>query len=274
MHDTYDYQLHTHTRRCKHASGDPIDYARVAHAGGCRVLGMSDHCPWPDGRWDNVRMHIDEFDDYVADVRRADAAFPDLRVLLSVEVEWVPELRQWMLDTFVHQYGCAYLIGAAHYMPLQGDWDTAGRMHDPQRLSAYTDYLIDTIASGVFAFIAHPDLFACSYANKAWDAAAQSHAHAVCAAAAAHNVPFELNGYGLRKKSIPDEHGKPRSMYPWLPFWEVAAEHGVEVVLNSDAHEPEDTLAGYAELEAMRRSLGLGIAHLPWLESAAGASEA
>lgn len=35
--------LHTHTVRCKHAKGYPIDYAKAAAERGIRVLGMTDH---------------------------------------------------------------------------------------------------------------------------------------------------------------------------------------------------------------------------------------
>ena len=42
--------LHTHTRRCKHARGIPADYAKAAEEKGIRVLGMTDHTPfWMTG---------------------------------------------------------------------------------------------------------------------------------------------------------------------------------------------------------------------------------
>ena len=56
--------LHTHTHRCKHARGIPADYAKAAEEKGIRVLGMTDHTPFPDDRVIMIRMGIAELDDY------------------------------------------------------------------------------------------------------------------------------------------------------------------------------------------------------------------
>ena len=55
---------HTHTWRCKHASGDVDDYCRAAVEQGLSVLGLSDHAALPDDRWPGVRMNFDELSSY------------------------------------------------------------------------------------------------------------------------------------------------------------------------------------------------------------------
>ena len=65
--------LHTHTCRCKHARGIPADYAKAAEEKGIRVLGMTDHTPFPDDRVIMIRMGIAELDDYIREVREAQA---------------------------------------------------------------------------------------------------------------------------------------------------------------------------------------------------------
>ena len=55
---------HSHTFRCKHATGDAVDYVSVAMNGGAKVYGISDHAPIPDGRFPEVRMSLDELDSY------------------------------------------------------------------------------------------------------------------------------------------------------------------------------------------------------------------
>jgi histidinol phosphatase-like PHP family hydrolase len=71
---------HTHTYRCEHASGDCLDYAKVAAAAGLAILGFSDHTPLPDGRWDDMRMSLAQFDEYEAAFAAAQAAFPNMLV--------------------------------------------------------------------------------------------------------------------------------------------------------------------------------------------------
>ncbi|HPY91565.1 MAG TPA: hypothetical protein PLT23_12610, partial [Lentisphaeria bacterium] len=59
-------------------------------------------------------------------------------------------------------------------------------------------------------------------------------------AAVACQVPLEINAYGLRKKMVVDSDGC-RHLYPLRRFWEIAAEYDdLQVVVNSDAHLPED----------------------------------
>ena len=40
--------LHTHCCRCRHASGTVAEYAESAHQAGIKILGFSDHMPFPD----------------------------------------------------------------------------------------------------------------------------------------------------------------------------------------------------------------------------------
>ena len=46
-------------------------------------------------------------------------------------------------------------------------------------------------------------------------------------------------------------------MYPWQPFWEMAAEHDVSVIVNSDAHRPDDLQARTADALRIATDLGL-----------------
>ena len=48
-----------------------------------------------------------------------------------------------------------------------------------------------------------------------------------------------------------------RPPYPWLPFWEMAAEANVKAVIGMDAHRPEDVSSNYAEVRAFADKLGI-----------------
>jgi histidinol-phosphatase (PHP family) len=246
---------HLHTYRCKHASGDAIDYARVAVEGGCPVVGFSDHVPTPDGRWNDCRMDMSQLPDYEAAVAAARAAFPKLTVLLGMECEYTEEFASFYRDELLSRRGYDYLIGACHYTPMAGKWISSfSALTTPAALRAHAAYAIRSMESGLFAFLAHPDIFACCYPE--WTADTAACARDICAAAVALGLPLEINGYGLRKRTIgpPDT---PRPPYPWRPFWEVAAEYPVRVVLSSDAHRPQDTLADHDKLAAWRDDFDL-----------------
>jgi len=247
--------FHTHTYRCKHATGDCEDYAHEAVTAGVEALGFSDHTALPDHRWDNVRMHIDELEDYERSIRDAQCAFPELLVLMAMECEYTRDYHAFYQDELLGRREYDYLIGAGHYIGVDDHWYGAfEHATAPENLQRYVDQVVTTIESGLFAFIAHPDLFGCC--NHEWNADCAAASRDICAAAVAHDLPLELNGYGIRKPWIDTATGR-RAMYPWYPFWEVAAEHGCRVICNSDAHRPQDVAHGEVELHAIRDRLGL-----------------
>ena len=65
------YETHTHTPLCKHAVGDPMEYADVAYRRGFHGLLVTCHNPMPADFSPNVRMAVVEFDDYLRMVFRA-----------------------------------------------------------------------------------------------------------------------------------------------------------------------------------------------------------
>jgi histidinol-phosphatase (PHP family) len=246
---------HTHTWRCQHATGEAINYAHEAVAAGMEVLGFSDHTALPDHRWANVRMRMDQLDEYEAAVRAAAEAHPSLHVLLGMECEFQPEFAAFYRDELLGRRGYDYLIGAGHYIKVDDRWlGSFDHARAPEQLRIYVDLMVATIESGLFTFIAHPDVFGCC--NPLWNADCAAAAHDLCAAAAATNTPLELNAYGIRKPWVDGDDG-PRPAYPWPPFWAIAAEHGVRVVFSSDAHRPQDVSHGATELAAIRDQFGL-----------------
>lgn len=246
---------HTHTYRCKHASGDCVDYAAHAERLGMEVLGFSDHTPLPDNRWHESRMALDELQDYERAVRDARARYPNLTILLGLECEHTAGYHAFLEDELLGKRGYDYLIGAAHYIRIDDHWQGAmNHARAPGNLRSYVDQIIATIDCGLFAFVAHPDLFgAC---NHDWNSDCAQASRDICQAAHQADVPLELNGYGLRKPWINTCAGR-RPKYPWTEFWKIAAEEQVSTVMNSDAHQPQDVGHGKAELSALRDRLGL-----------------
>lgn len=255
---------HTHTYRCKHASEDVKDYCHAAVEQGLQVLGISDHTALPDDRWPNIRMSYSELPEYSASIDAAKREFKDLVILKGAECEFAPEYHAYFKDTLLGELGFDYLIGAAHYFPLNGEWvGSYGGADSVAGLRAYADYFIESMESGLFSFMAHPDLFGNCY--HTWDSNTINASRDIFAAAESLQVPLEINGYGLRKPKITTDAGV-RCMYPWLPFWELASEYKIKAIANSDAHRPQDVSSNIAEATAIGESLGLEFADLSHLE--------
>ncbi|MBN1799739.1 MAG: histidinol-phosphatase [Spirochaetales bacterium] len=255
---------HTHTYRCKHATGDIADYAEAALADGINVLGFTDHTPLPDNRWLSVRMHMDELEEYLSAITKAKPQYPGLTILSGLECDYFIEYHNFYKEELLGAWGLDYLIAGTHFFKVNGRFRGAhGGTMDRKELKAYTKACIKAIESGLFTFISHPDLFGMSCLE--WDKEARAASQDILAAAAHNRVALEINSYGLRKKRVRSDQGE-RPVYPVQQFWELAADYDVKVVANSDAHTPEEVAGGIEYCQQLAADWGLTLADLSYLE--------
>ena len=210
-------------------------------------------------------MDIDELPQYCDAIDQAINDFPELKILKSAECEYAEEYDAFFRETLLEKLEFDYLVGAAHFFPHDGEWvGSYGGADSLQSLQSYARYFIQSMESGLFAFMAHPDLFGNSYLT--WDENTKAASHDIFSAAAELRIPLEINGYGLRKPKIDTPEGK-RCMYPWLPFWEMASDYDILYIVNSDAHHPKDVNANLEEADAIGQKFNLTRADLSHLES-------
>lgn len=248
---------HTHTYRCNHAKGDVADYSRAAVKKGLTVLGITDHTPLPDDRWLYMRMGISALPAYLRAIDEAQKEYTDLTILKGMECEWAPEYHSFFQEVLLGECELDYLILGCHFFPFQGSWlSSHGDIVDAKRLRAYTEFLAKSMRSGLFAFVAHPDLFGLSYLE--WDENTKAASRDILATAQELALPLEINGYGLMKRKMRTPQGE-RSAYPWRPFWELATDFDVKFVVNSDAHYPDHVDQGIQKGHQLAHSLGLTI---------------
>jgi len=72
---------------------------------------------------------------------------------------------------------------------------------------------------------------------------------------------LEINAGGLRRPLIVTPEGR-RAGFPLTPFWEMAAEYGIRVIINSDAHRPSDIAGKTDEAYLLAKNCGLAFAEL------------
>ena len=239
LDEEFQHNFHTHTFRCKHAKGETTDYCEYAVEHGMQTLGFSDHTAIPDDRWISVRMAFEELDDYVAAVQDAKQKFPELRVVLGMECEYVEQFHSFYEDELYDKHGFEYLVGGPHYFRnSRGDWQSPydGAMNGSE-LACYAKSVVQMIESGLFDFIAHPDLFGVAYRH--WDENTRGCAADIISAAAETGVGLEINALGCRKQAR-KKFSNRFPLYPWKPFWELASEYDVKTIVNADAHRPTD----------------------------------
>lgn len=246
--------FHTHTYLCKHAEGTPLDYAKAAEAVGCSALGFSDHCPYPgDDMWLYCRMAAKQIPHYKKLVDEAKKAvfFP---VYFGFECEWFPAHRRWFQDELLGTYGADYLVFGSHWFPYQGNLEYIAAVTEKRLLFKYIDFTIEGMKSGLYAFLAHPDLFLSE--QRTIDADCIACADALIDAANDLNMPLEINGYGLIKSKIRRDYGEDYR-YPVTAFWQRAAKKKARIICNSDAHQIDRVLEGVRDGINYAQELGI-----------------
>ncbi|MHC4883614.1 MAG: histidinol-phosphatase [Planctomycetota bacterium] len=255
---TFTENYHTHVARCHHAQGNVLDYALAARDAGVKILGISDHTPLPHGRWSHVRMEMKELGDYFDEVEAAKVQVPEVHLLTALECEYAPEFEEFYREELLPH--CDYLLGGTHWFFRDEGWHGLHyKSSTEEDFLAYADTIIASMQSGLFLFQAHPDLFA--GACETWSPIAERCSRRILKAAEEIGMVLEINAYGIRKPWIETPEGK-RPRYPWRHFWELAREYQVEVVINSDAHRPEDIIAEMDTAFAIARDCNLPLADM------------
>lgn len=225
--------FHTHTTRCKHATGSDESYVLAAIEGGYSHLGFSEHTPWPypEGFVSSARMDVGELAGYVQSVRRLQAQYAGrIEISLGLEVEHWPEYRNWLEET-VQRHQVAYLIYGNHYDDSRENV-YYGKISSARHVRDYARLTVEAIRSGLYACLAHPDLYLQAYPS--FDDSCRKAAIDICQAARAMDLPLEYNISGFY--NIRRRYGGLG--YPWFDFWEIAAREGCSAIIGLDAHEP------------------------------------
>jgi histidinol-phosphatase (PHP family) len=242
---------HMHTPLCRHATGEPVEYAAHALKVGLTEIGFSDHSPmWRDD-FDNWRMRLDQLDEYVEKVRRAQREFPQLTIRLALEVDYLPGREDWVRD-LAARHPWDYFIGSVHYVTDTWDIDNPGKIsqwrgREPDEVwAAYFERLTAAAASGLFEIIGHADLPKKFCFRPKGDFTPVF--RRFLEAAQATDTAIELNTAGLRKDC--------REIYPSRHILALAHEIGVAITFGSDAHAPAEVGADLEAALALARSVG------------------
>lgn len=231
---------HTHTERCKHASGTEEDYVKRAVSEKLEILGFSDHAPYPDGRY-GLRMEYSELKPYLKRIGELKREYAGrIRVHAGLEIEYdrrdIP-----YYETLLGELGVEYLLLGQHFFPAAG----GRRMNtflleenmDTECLLYYAQSVVEAMESGCFRAVAHPDVFFIN--DFPVDQNCERACEMIVEGAAASGIVLELNANGIRRGKRRYADGV-RWPYPHRLFWEKVSRAGLPVLVNSDCHNPSD----------------------------------
>ena len=250
--------LHAHTFRCSHATGTEREYIERAIESGITHMGFSEHAPFifPDGYESFYRVPMAQAQDYIDTLSALREEYKnDIKIHIGFEMEYYPLYFKDMLDN-VNSLGAEYLLLGQHFIGEKEPEKSQGSTtptDSVERLVKYADTVIEGIESGVFTYVAHPDIFNFWGDDDVYDAQMRR----ICKSSVEHGIPLEINFLGLRA-------GRK---YPHESFWRIAGEEGCSVVFGFDSHAAKDAYDGksLSIAELIVNKFGLKLIEKPFL---------
>ena len=247
---------HTHTERGPYTVSWLENFLRAARERGIAEYGVSEHgyrfketAHLLDNDWTRARR-TQSMDEYWKMVEQARAAGHIVK--FGVELDYIPG-KEKGLEQFIAQYPFDYVIGSVHWLGEFG-FDLAEMKHlwaERDLKATYDEYfgiLSRMVEARLYDFVGHADVIKV-FGHEPDDKVFLGEWYERLAELFAQNgAVVEISTAGLRKPV-----GK---MYPAPAFLKACRKRDVPVVINSDAHRPEDVGADYDQAVLYAREAG------------------
>lgn len=234
-----DSNYHTHTYRCTHAQGTEEDYVIEAINNNYKELGISDHGPFNNNKYD-FRMDFSEFEDYLNTINNLKSKYKDkINILSSVEIEFFEDSLDFYND-LLSKYKLDYLTLGQHMIKINNTLYYDCDFHYNEYYMLYAKTLKKAMDTKLFKLIAHPDFYLKSLTP--WNETAIEAANIIIDSAVKNDCILEINANGVRKGLQTTTDGKQKYVYPNENFFKLALEKKAKIIINSDCHNPKELL--------------------------------
>ncbi len=235
------YCYHSHTKRCGHAYGEDEEYIKAAIKAGLKDYGVSDHVILPHIIQEGMRGSWLLLDDYLSSIKSLKEKYKnDINIYTAFECEYMPQYVDYY-KSLKDEGKVDYLLLGQHCFFKGNKVIWYHHLNEDEGIKLYTEHLIEGMKSGLFLYVAHPDLF--MLIRDKWDELAIRCAHMIIDAAVKYDMPLEINLGHTRLYPFGMHAGYETYWeYPFTPFWELVAQSKAKIVIGFDAHAPSDVL--------------------------------
>lgn len=253
---------HIHTRYCGHAKGSVREYVRAALQLGMEEICFADHLHryylTPEERetyWD-WGMPEDLLEKYVAEVLQAREDFPEIRIRLGVEADYV-EGHEQELERILNQYPFDHVLASIHCHPQIG-WmhiTDAKAILPPIVYDLFFDALTRAAKTGLFTCAAHPDFIwrYFPWPEEGKEDILKRMDEFVAAVAENGNMSVEANSNAVMW--MMSRVGEERDLFEVL--FRMVVAHKAPITLGSDAHRPLHLAGSFGQTISILESLGI-----------------
>ena len=208
---------------------DPIDRQKID---GCQGASQEDAV--------NIAAVKHGIIEYVYAIRELGKEYAsDIKLYVGFEAEYIPEFFKEQKAMF-DRLGCDYMIMGQHFMKSEQTGPYTGTPTDDEsRIREYVDIVIEGMKTGMYSYLAHPDLI--NY--QGLDSVYEWEMTRMCKALKELDIPLEINMLGISA-------GKH---YPTDRFWCIPHDIGNKVILGLDAH----TVDNICDVESYEKALDI-----------------
>lgn len=238
---------HTHTRWCNHGVGEIEDYIKAALEAGFKELAITEHVPYRDNS-DPYRMQWEAFHKFNEELNEMVEKYKDkIHIIKGLECEYYVEaLEDYKM--FREEYGYEIFILGQHWCDHKRIDSFAQK--DKEALYIYANEVCKGLETGVFTFLAHPDLILEKYNDGKWDIHCENVMRQIFSTCERLNIPVEINANGLR--------GGRR--YPDINSLRLSKAYKLTYLINADAHDPKFLNdEAIRQVEALAQSLDIEV---------------
>ncbi len=247
------YNYHTHTSLCNHATGTNEEYVLAAIEAGFDEIGFADHAAWNFENFvSGMRMTKQQLPGYCESIRALKEKYKDkISIKLGLECEYFPKYLPWLKEK-IQEHGIDFIILGHHFSVDEPGSIYNGNIKEPDLLYAYRDDILEAMDTGLFSYVAHPDIFMRGY--PVFDEHCRKITEDIIRKSIETGTPLEYNLLGLSHSKADGKQG-----YPYPDFWDEVGRMKPPVTMGIDAHSPAAYLdyALYAGGIEKLRSLGL-----------------
>lgn len=235
-----NFNMHTHTYRCKHATGTDEEYVLSAIKGGIKTLGFSDHAFFPNIVHEGMRGDYSELDGYISSINELKRKYKkEVDIKLGFEIEYQEKFYSFY-RFLLKEKGFDFLILGQHLT-----YDESGKpvyyfrkCNILEGIINYKNDLIEGMKTGLFLYVCHPDLFMNNVTQITPEI--EQVCNEICEASVKFNIPLEINLGGVRQRQNKILFTDQVNCYPSDFFWKIASNYHVKCIVGIDAHEPKD----------------------------------
>ena len=243
----------THTKYCGHAKGDVEDYVKEALNLNMEELGISDHAPIPlnhgmtKEEWEEnycyENMDINTFDNLLKEIDNLKSKY-NIKLYKACESEYLYNNDDWYKGL---RSKLDYMILGIHFFNGEGRVLDTYKDINYKNVDCYYECAKRAIETGLFDYLAHPDLYLFDYKSingkNEFDAKAKDICLKLIDLCVKHDIYFEINTNGLKYSK--DKNNRDLWLYPNIEFFKVVKEYmdknpnKLKLIIGADAHEPK-----------------------------------